>query len=349
MASDEEYMRCCFCLAQKGQGRVSPNPMVGCVIVDSHGDVISEGYHARCGENHAERNAILSCPEKDKLQGSTLYVNLEPCSHYGKTPPCADLIVEHGIGKVVISTLDPNPLVAGNGIRKLQDAGIEVLTGVLNREGRFLNRRFFTFMEKKRPYVVLKWAKTSDGFMDIDRTCNPEGNCWITNDLLKILSHRWRTEEDAIMVGTNTVINDNPQLTARLWSGRNPLRVTMDRSGRLPHDARIFDAEAETLLFTERDGLSFPDNVEICKADFSNPIPEMLETLYSKKVQSLIVEGGMTLLDSFLKLNLWDEARVLTGDKVFGKGLSAPVLARQPERTETFENDTVEYYRNSDV
>lgn len=349
MASDEEYMRRCFCLAQKGQGRVSPNPMVGCVIVDSHGDVISEGYHARCGENHAERNAILSCPEKDKLQGSTLYVNLEPCSHYGKTPPCADLIVEHGIGKVVISTLDPNPLVAGNGIRKLQDAGIEVLTGVLNREGRFLNRRFFTFMKKKRPYVILKWAKTRDGFMDIDRTCNPEGNCWITNDLLKILSHRWRTEEDAIMVGTNTVINDNPQLTARLWSGRNPLRVTMDRSGRLPHDARIFDAEAETLLFTERDGLSFPDNVEICKADFSNPIPEMLETLYSKKVQSLIVEGGRTLLDSFLKLNLWDEARVLTGDKVFGKGLSAPVLARQPERTETFENDTVEYYRNSDV
>lgn len=349
MASDEEYMRRCFCLAQKGQGRVSPNPMVGCVIADNHGDVISEGYHARCGENHAERNAILSCPEKDKLQGSTLYVNLEPCSHYGKTPPCADLIVEHGIGKVVISTLDPNPLVAGNGIRKLQDAGIEVLTGVLNREGRFLNRRFFTFMEKKRPYVVLKWAKTSDGFMDIDRTCNPEGNYWITGDLLKTLSHRWRTEEDAIMVGTNTVINDNPQLTARMWSGRNPLRITLDRSGRLPHDAKIFNSEARTLLFTESDMLPFSENVEILHAGFSNIIPEILQVLYLKKVQSLIVEGGRKLLDSFLQSGMWDEARVLTGNKTFGSGLTAPVLEQEPRSTRIFENETVDYYYNSDV
>ena len=228
MTSDELLMRRCFQLARMGQGHVSPNPMVGCVVLNPADDIVSEGYHQYIGGYHAERNALTAHGNEGKdFTGCTLYVNLEPCSHYGKTPPCADLVVEKGIKKVVISTTDPNPLVAGGGILKLKEAGIEVVTGVLEKEGRYLNRRFFTFMEKHRPYVILKWAETTDGFMDIDRSANPHGNYWITNDILKTLSHKWRTTEDAIMVGTNTVANDNPSLTARLWSGHNTFSTAL--------------------------------------------------------------------------------------------------------------------------
>ncbi|MBP5758634.1 MAG: bifunctional diaminohydroxyphosphoribosylaminopyrimidine deaminase/5-amino-6-(5-phosphoribosylamino)uracil reductase RibD [Bacteroidales bacterium] len=347
MTSDELLMRRCFQLARMGQGHVSPNPMVGCMVVNPAGDIVSEGYHQYIGGYHAERNALTAHGNEGKdFTGCTLYVNLEPCSHYGKTPPCADIVVEKGIKKVVVSTLDPNPLVAGNGIRKLKEADIEVITGVLEKEGRFLNRRFFTFMEKQRPYVILKWAETADGFMDIDRNANPNGNYWITNDILKTLSHKWRTTEDAIMVGTNTVANDNPQLTARLWSGRNPLRITIDRTGRLPKDSHLFDGSTPTLVFTENSSLQNRENLTFVNVDFQNLLPSVLDYLYQNKIQSIIVEGGKQLINSFLQQNLWDEARQLKGSVEFGSGLPSPAIAANPDKTETFGDNTITYYYN---
>ena len=343
MTSDELLMHRCFQLARNGRGHVSPNPMVGCVVVNPAGDIVSEGYHQYIGGFHAERNALL---RPHDFRGCTLYVNLEPCSHYGKTPPCADLVVEKGIKKVVVSTLDPNPLVAGNGIRKLKEAGIEVVTGVLENEGRFLNRRFFTFMEKQRPYIILKWAETADGFMDIDRSANPNGKYWITNDILKILSHKWRTTEDAIMVGTNTVANDNPSLTARLWSGRSPLRITIDRTGRLPEDSHLFHGSTPTVVFTENSNLQSRENLTFVNVDFKNLLPNVLDYLYQNKIQSVIVEGGKQLINSFLEQNLWDEARQLKGSIEFGSGLSAPQIALNPGRTEVFGDNTINYYYN---
>lgn len=347
MTADENIMRRCFQLARMGQGHVSPNPMVGCVVLSPDGTVVSEGYHQQCGCNHAERNALTAHANEGKdFSDCTLYVNLEPCSHHGKTPPCADLVIEKGIKKVVISTTDPNPLVAGNGIHKLQNAGIEVVTGVLETEGRFLNRRFFTFMEKKRPYIILKWAETADGFMDIDRSALPDGNYWITNDILKTLSHKWRTVEDAIMVGTNTVANDNPQLTARLWHGRNPLRITLDRTGRLPHSSHIFDGTVPTMVFTENSHLQSRENLTYVNVDFQNLLPSVLDVLYQKGIQSLIVEGGKQLTNSFLQQNLWDEARQLQGNVIFGKGLPSPAIAANPDKTETFGDNTIKYFYN---
>ncbi len=343
MTSDELLMRRCFQLARNGRGHVSPNPLVGCVVVNPAGDIVSEGYHQYIGGFHAERNALLRPYD---FRGCTLYVNLEPCSHYGKTPPCADLVIEKGIKKVVVSTLDPNPLVAGNGIRKLKEAGIEVVTGVLETEGRFLNRRFFTFMEKQRPYVILKWAETADGFMDIDRSNNPNGKYWITNDILKILSHKWRTTEDAIMVGTNTVANDNPSLTARLWSGHNPLRITIDRTGRLPHSLHIFDGSTPTLVFTENSSMQNRENLTFVNVDFQNLLTSVLDYLYQNKIQSIIVEGGKQLINSFLQQNLWDEARQLKDSIEFGSGLTAPQIASKPSRTEVFGDNTITYYYN---
>ena len=347
MTVDEKIMQRCFQLARMGQGHVSPNPMVGCVVTNCAGEIVSEGYHQQYGGNHAERNALTAHGNEGKdFSGCTLYVNLEPCSHYGKTPPCVDLIIEKGIKKVVISTKDSNPLVAGSGIRKLQNAGIEVVTGVLETESRFLNRRFFTFMEKKRPYVILKWAETADGFIDIDRSANPDGKYWITNNILKTLSHKWRTIEDAIMVGTNTVANDNPQLTARLWDGPNPLRVTIDRMGCLPQFSHIFDGLVPTVVFSENSKLQSRENLTFVNVNFENLLPSVLDFLYQKGVQSLIVEGGKQLINSFLEQNLWDEVRQLQGCAIFGKGLRSPIMKEKPDKTEKFGDNTIKYYYN---
>lgn len=347
MTAEEKIMLRCFQLARMGQGHVSPNPMVGCVVTAPNGIIVSEGYHQQYGGNHAERNALTAHGNGNTdFSGCTLYVNLEPCSHFGKTPPCADLIIEKGIKKVVVSTLDPNPLVAGNGIRKLRNAGIEVVTGVLEKEGRFLNRRFFTFMEKKRPYIILKWAQTQDGFMDIDRNAQPLDTYWITNDILKTFSHKWRTCEDAIMVGTNTVANDNPQLTARMWHGHNPLRVTIDRTGRLPHSLHLFDGSVPTVVFTENTHLRSRENITFVNVGFEKMLPSVLDFLYRKGIQSLIVEGGKQLIYIFLEQNLWDEARQLQGSVLFGKGLKAPGIPANPDKTETFGDNAVNYYYN---
>lgn len=296
---DIMYMRRCLQLAANGLGRVRPNPLVGCVIVKD-GRIVSEGYHQEYGHNHAERNALLrleTC-HGTSLQGTTLYVNLEPCSHYGKTPPCADLIIEKGIKRVVCCNDDPNPLVAGNGFRKLEVAGIEVVRHVLEEEGRELNRRFFTFMEQQRPYVILKWAESKDGFMAPATT----GPYWLSTQEQNRLNHRWRTEEAAILVGSETYLLDKPSLTPRHYLGPAPQPVVLDRRNRLtnvpPHWLHL---HAQT-------------------------IEETLHALFEAKLQSVIVEGGRKILDAFIESGLYDEARILRSPQRIGSGLKAPAI-----------------------
>ena len=294
---DKRYMRRCFELAANGLGRVRPNPMVGCVVV-KEGEIVAEGYHQEYGHNHAERNALLRASQLStfNFKLSTLYVNLEPCSHYGKTPPCADLIVEKGIKRVVCCNDDPNPLVAGNGFRKLEAAGIEVVRHVLEAEGRELNRRFFTFMEKKRPYVILKWAESTDGFMAPGTT----GTYWLSTPAQNRLNHRWRTEEAAILVGSETYLKDSPTLTARHYLGPQPQPVVLDRRKRLG------DVPAHWLHLQTRS------------------IEETLQALYAQKLQSVIVEGGRQILDAFIASGLYDEVRILRSPQTLGSGLRAP-------------------------
>jgi diaminohydroxyphosphoribosylaminopyrimidine deaminase/5-amino-6-(5-phosphoribosylamino)uracil reductase len=324
MNPHETYMRRCFQIAENGLGQVSPNPLVGCVIVHD-GKIISEGFHQKYGENHAERNAILRVETHGRasLQNSTLYVNLEPCSHHGKTPPCADLIIEKKIPKVVISNLDSNPEVAGKGVERLRNAGVEVITGILENEGRFLNRRFFTYIEKKRPYIILKWAESLDGFLW------SENECQITNEAMRNLVHKWRSEEPAIMVGTNTVLIDNPKLNVRAYFGKNPLRLTIDKNHKLlSKDLHFFDNSQSTKIYETTD------------------LSDILSDLHSQKIQSLIVEGGAKLLQSFIEKNLWDEARILTGNKYLHKGLNAPKIQGKEIFSMEIEEDFVRILEN---
>ena len=291
---DIMYMRRCLWLAANGLGRVRPNPLVGCVVVKD-GRIASEGYHQEYGQNHAERNALL---RDGNYRGATLYVNLEPCSHYGKTPPCADLIIEKGIKRVVCCNDDSNPVVAGNGFRKLEVAGIEVVRHVLEEEGRELNRRFFTFMEQQRPYVILKWAESKDGFMAPATT----GPYWLSTQEQNRLNHRWRSEEAAILVGSETYLLDKPSLTPRHYLGPAPQPVVLDRRNRLtnvpPHWLHL---HAQT-------------------------IEETLHALFEAKLQSVIVEGGRKILDAFIESGLYDEARILRSPQRLGSGLKAPAI-----------------------
>lgn len=333
MQNHETYMLRCIELAKKGMGHVAPNPLVGCVIM--HNDVIiSEGFHSAYGNEHAEPNAIKKVDDA-LLKKSTLYVNLEPCSHFGKTPPCADLIISKGIKKVVVGNLDVNPLVAGNGIRKLQEAGIEVIHGILNEECRELNKRFFTFHEKKRPYVILKWAQTNNGFMSkMPLPANTAEN-WITGLESKTLVHQWRTEEQAILVGHNTVVADNPQLTARLHEGNNPIRIIIDRSLDLDLHYNVFDNKAKTLIFNSIKNETIK-NLYWIKIDFTNFMDELLHQLYKLNINSVIVEGGARTLEHFINTGLWDEAKVFVNPNLdFIKGIKAPNI--------DFENEPYEY------
>lgn len=300
MNTDERYIRRCIELAQKGLGNVQPNPMVGAVIV-YNGQIIGEGYHQKYGEPHAEVNAINNVADKSLLRQSTIYVSLEPCSHYGKTPPCADKLIEVGIPRVVIGSTDPNEKVNGKGIAKLRAAGTDVTVGVLKEECDELNKRFFTYHLRRRPYVILKWAQTADGYMDIDRTANPDGKYWITNDKVKVLTHRWRSDEQAILIGYKTYLNDRPQLTTRLWPGKSPARYIACRN---PESAEPVDGF--TLVSEEPEAA--------------------LQRLYDDKMQSVIIEGGRKTLDRFIASGLWDEARILTGDQTWGAGTKAPEL-----------------------
>ncbi len=317
-------MKRCFELALKGLGHVAPNPMVGCVIVKD-GQIIAEGYHKEYGKAHAEVNAINGLGPGFDFSDCTLYVNLEPCSHQGKTPPCSDLLVTKKFKKVVICNTDTNPLVGGKGIERLKKAGIEVESGILEQEGRELNKRFFTFHEKKRPYIILKWAQTNDGFISKNPIPQNKSENWITGEESKKLVHEWRAQEQAIMVGTNTVFNDNPELTVRLTEGKNPIRVVIDKELKLNSDFNIFNATSETLVFTGIEKTS-TNTVKFFKINISEKVLEqILRKLYALNISSVIIEGGTTLLQSFINENLWDEARVFINlDKNFGSGIKAP-------------------------
>jgi len=326
-------------LSVLGRGYVSPNPLVGCVIVHN-GIIIGEGWHKKYGEAHAEVNAIESVQDKSLLRESTLYVNLEPCTHFGKTPPCADLLIKHQLKKVVIANLDTNPVVAGEGIKKLRAAGTEVITGILEKDGRELNKRFFTFIEKQRPFIVLKWAETSDGFIARENYDSK----WISNEYSRQLVHKWRTEEDAVLVGTKTAFHDNPELTVRDWAGRNPVRIVLDRFLRLSDKLHLFDRSQKTICYNVLKHEEH-SNLSLIRLEEENFISHLLEDLVKQKIQSVLVEGGAATLQLFIDAELWDEARVFFSDKGFGKGIAAPRLHGNLIGQESVFNDTVRFYR----
>lgn len=307
-------------LAKLGAGYVAPNPLVGCVIVHNE-KIIGEGWHKEYGQAHAEVNAIESVSDKTLLKDSALYVNLEPCSHFGKTPPCADLLIKHNIKKVVIANTDPNPLVNGGGLKKLKDAGIEIIVGVLEQEGRDLNKRFFTFIEKKRPYIILKWAQTVDGFIARKNFDSK----WISHESSRQLVHKWRSEEAAILVGTRTAQHDDPELTVRDWSGKNPARIVFDRFLRLSEKLKVFDKKQPTLCYNVLKHIEHP-NLTFIRVSENDFLHDVLHDLMQRKIQSLIIEGGGETLKLFLSAGLWDEARVFTSDKTFDGGIEAPVI-----------------------
>jgi len=324
---DEVFMQRVFELAVKGRGKVSPNPLVGCIIIHE-GKIIGEGWHQKYGEAHAEVNAINAVQDKSLLKESTVYVNLEPCSHFGKTPPCADLLIAHEVKKVVIANLDTNPLVGGNGIKKLRAHNIEVITGICDKQGRELNKRFFTFIEKQRPYIILKWAETADGFIAHENYDSK----WISGEYARQLVHKWRTEEDAVLVGRKTAAHDNPRLNVRDWTGRDPVRIVIDRYLKLPRNINVLDGSQRTICYNvikheEHNALS------LIRLDEQNFLANLVNDLHKQKIQSVIIEGGSTTLQQFIDSGYWDEARIFTAARKFEKGISAPriqgVLADQ--------------------
>jgi diaminohydroxyphosphoribosylaminopyrimidine deaminase/5-amino-6-(5-phosphoribosylamino)uracil reductase len=328
-------------LAGLGLGKVSPNPMVGCVIV--HDDrIIGEGWHRQYGGAHAEVNAIQSIKEREILSECTLYVNLEPCSHHGKTPPCADLIIASGVKIVIIANQDPNPLVSGKGIMRLQQHGVEVKEGVLKEAGDFINRRFFTYHQKQRPYIVLKWAQTSDGY--IART--DYDSKWISNEYSRQLVHQYRAREDAVMVGRITAHYDDPELTVRHWTGRNPLRVVLDRQLTLAKGLKLFDGSVPTLCYNFVKHESRP-NLELIKIPENGSLEGIWQDLYRRQVQSLLVEGGAQLLSSLIGTGYWDEARVFTAPVEFGQGIGAPAIPTSCTQQRIISGDVLRIYFNN--
>lgn len=338
--SHDTFMRRALELAELGKGAVSPNPMVGCVIVHEN-KIIGEGYHQKYGKAHAEVNAIASVADPSLLPKSTIYVTLEPCAHFGKTPPCADLIVDKKIKHVVIACLDPFEKVAGKGIKKLIQSRADVKVGTLEKEAQELNKRFLTSIQKQRPYVILKWAQTDDGFVARENFDSK----WITNEYSRQLVHKYRTEEDAILVGKNTAIHDNPSLTARDWKGRNPVRVLLDTNLEVPKGANLFNDEAPTFIFN-----SIKDETEgsnrWVKMDLNNPL-NILQKLNELKIQSIIIEGGSQTLNSFIDQNCWDEARIFTAPKSFEKGIKAPSIQGQLTHSEIIFEDQLKIYKNN--
>ncbi|MFQ3341218.1 MAG: diaminohydroxyphosphoribosylaminopyrimidine deaminase [Flavobacteriaceae bacterium] len=338
-------MQRCLELAEKGLGNTYPNPLVGSVIVIEN-SIIGEGWHQKAGTAHAEVNAISNVQKKELLSKSTLYVSLEPCYHFGKTPPCSDLIIKYKIPRVVIASTDPNPLVAGKGIEKLKKAGCDVIIGVLKKEADFLNRRFFKFHNLKRPYVILKWAQTEDHFIaPIQMGKSRSEVYWITNSLSKQRVHQWRSEEAAILLGVQTIVDDNPELTTRNWTGNNPLRIVIDPNGRTPKDSKLFSDKHPTLFFSKQPILTLPLNKEQ-KVIHPFSIKNILKECYKKQIQSIIIEGGLRTLDFFIKDNLWDEARVFTSSGKLKKGIKAPEFNVMSSHSERLDNDVLKVYFN---
>ncbi len=345
IVNHENYIRRCFDLAKRGIEGVSPNPIVGCCIVHE-GRIIGEGWHQQYGEAHAEVNAFASVQEADKhlLKKATVYVSLEPCCYYGNTPPCTDLLIRHKISHVVISATDPNPRIAGGGVKQLRKHGIEVTTGILEEEGNWLARRFFVYVGKKRPYIILKFARSTDGFIS-----KKGEQTWLTGKASKQLVHKWRSEEDAILIGTNTAEIDNPQLTNRLYHGKSPLRVVLDRQLRLSPSLNIYKDDTPTLIIT--DNTSIPQHsfihTDFAQIDFSsNRLEQIVEVLYQRKTKSLIVEGGAELLQGFIQADLWDEARIFTAQRRLSSGIKAPKISGEIIEKIALQKDILSIYKN---
>jgi diaminohydroxyphosphoribosylaminopyrimidine deaminase/5-amino-6-(5-phosphoribosylamino)uracil reductase len=326
--TDEIFMQRCLELAENGMGSVSPNPMVGCVIV-KNGKIIGEGFHAKIGQAHAEVNAVKDVIQKygeqanTLLKDATVYVSLEPCAHFGKTPPCADLLIKHEVAKVVIGNNDPFPDVDGKGIEKLKNAGIIVVQGVLEQQCSQLNRRFFTRITKQRPFIILKWAQTANGYFS---PLNPSKK-WISAALSKKMVHKWRTEEDAVLVGKQTVIADDPQLTTREWTGKNPIRLVIDKNLQIPVDKQIFNDAGKTIIFNELKS-AYSENLQYVQMeDMHYYLPQKIAfQLYLMDIQSVIIEGGANILNQFIQAGLWDEARVFNSAANWETGIAAPAI-----------------------
>jgi len=312
-----------------------PNPSVGAVIVYKN-KIIGEGYTSPYGGAHAEVNAIHNVKDKSLLEKSTIYVSLEPCSHFGKTPPCCDLILEHKIPNIVIGTFDPNIKVAGNGIKKLIESGKNVIVGILENECIDSNKRFFTFHQKKRPYIILKWAESQNGYI-APNTKQEQKPVWISNEYSRQLVHKWRSEEQAILVGTQTVIDDNPKLNVRDWTGKNPIRIVLDQNNRISKESHIFDNQAKTIVLSSSE-IDFNQNIAIQIANF----------FFENNIQSVIIEGGSQTLQTFANENLWDEARVFKGNIFFDNGIKAPVLKSKWTERHFILEDELLIYKNYD-
>ncbi len=343
---DEDMMQRCFQLAKNGLGHVAPNPMVGCVITHRN-KIIGEGFHRQYGEPHAEVNAIRSVKDSSLLADSTLYVNLEPCAHYGKTPPCADLIVSKSIPRVVISNVDPHAKVAGKGIEKLEAGGCKVSHGLLKKDGWFLNRRFFTYHTKKRPWIILKWAESADGYIDLKREAK-DGKApqWLTNQTAKHLVHKWRKEEQAILVGSNTTILDNPRLNTREWWGNSPVRILIDPDLSVPGESHLLDNSQPTLVFNYTRASKNGQTEYIKMPGSQTIIEQVLEALYARGIQSVIVEGGAMVLNSFIREGYWDEARRFIGEIHLGNGVKAPDFHEKPSESGFVGNAILHTYFN---
>jgi len=331
----EKYIKRCIQLAKNGLGTTYPNPLVGSVIVYND-QIIGEGWHKKAGEPHAEVNAVNSLKDKSLLEKATIYVSLEPCSHFGKTPPCCDLIIRNKIPNIVIGTIDPFAKVAGNGIRKLIEAGRNVTIGILEEECNELNKRFFTFHQKKRPYIILKWAESTDGLIG-PKEKSEQKPVWITNEFSRQLVHKWRSEEQSILIGTQTAIDDNPSLNTRDWSGNNPVRIVIDRTNRIPKENHIFDNQAKTIIISE-DSLPFSKNTVV----------EIVDLLYREELHSVIIEGGRKVLQTFIDANMWDEARVFKGTAFLLDGNAAPILKAVSNNSQRLIKDELLIYRNYD-
>ena len=335
MNIQQKYIKRCIQLAKNGLGTTFPNPLVGSVIVYND-KIIGEGWHKKSGEPHAEVNAVNSVKDKSLLKNSTIYVSLEPCSHFGKTPPCADLIINSGIPNIVIGTLDPNIKVAGNGVKKLIEAGRNVTIGILENECNELNKRFFTFQQKKRPYIILKWAESKDGYI-APLYKEEQKPVWITNEFSRQLVHKWRSDEDAILVGCQTVIDDNPKLTIRDWSGINPTRIVLDQNNRISKESYIFENQATTFLLTNNE-------INYCK----NTTEQVVEFAFENNLQSIIIEGGAHTLQTFIDNNIWDEARIFIGNVFLRNGKKAPILNSKLSKNVSILEDELLILKNND-
>ena len=343
----EKYIKRCIEIAKNGLGTTAPNPMVGCVIVHEQ-KIIGEGYTSPFGGHHAEVNAIANVKDKSQLLSATLYVTLEPCSHFGKTPPCSDLIIKHKIPNIVIGCVDDNPEVAGKGIAKLKAAKCQVTVGVLEAECKVHHKRFFTFHNKKRPYIILKWAESRDGFIAPASKVKREP-VWITNSYSRQLVHKWRAEEQAILVGTNTVLEDNPSLTVRDWTGQNPVRIVLDQHLKTPADFEVYDKNTQTILITSEKNRhkSHQEFTQTINWSSKDTIAQQIcDVLYNNDINSVIIEGGSKTLQSFIDEHLWDEARVFKGELTFGKGILAPKIQGKHISEEKILSDNLKIYTN---